>query len=74
MSDITQNIDGFFWLSLSTIIFTSVGLFIRYSYKSKCKEVSCCCLKIVRDIDIERQEDMVFHDTKSEEKITPNTI
>ena len=70
MSDITQNIDGFFWLSLSTIIFTSVGLFIRYSYKSKCKEVSCCCLKIVRDIDIERQEDMVFHDTKSEEKIT----
>ena len=72
MSDITQNIDGFFWLSLSTIIFTSVGLFIRYSYKSKCKEVSCCCcLKIVRDIDIERQEDMVFHDTKSEEKITP---
>jgi len=74
MSDITQNIDGFFWLSLSTIIFTSIGLFIRYSYKSKCKEVSCCCLKIVRDIDIERQEDMVFHDTKSEEKITPNTI
>ena len=74
MSDITQNIDGFFWLSLSTIIFTSVGLFIRYSYKSKCKEVSCCCLKIVRDIDIERQEDMVFQDTKSEEKITPNTI
>ena len=74
MSDITQNIDGFFWLSLSTIIFTSVGLFIRYSYKSKCKEVSCCCLKIVRYIDIERQEDMVFHDTKSEEKITPNTI
>ena len=71
MSDITQNIDGFFWLSLSTIIFTSVGLFIRYSYKSKCKEVSCCCLKIVRDIDIERQDDMVFHDTKSEEKITP---
>jgi hypothetical protein len=74
MSDITQNIDGFFWLSLSTIIFTSIGLFIRYSYKSKCKEVSCCCLKIVRDIDVERQEDMVFHDTKSEEKITPNTI
>ena len=74
MSDITQNIDGFFWLSLSTIIFTSVGLFIRYSYKSKCKKVSCCCLKIVRDIDVERQEDMVFQDTKSEEKIAPNTI
>jgi hypothetical protein len=73
MADITQNIDGFFWLSLATIIFTSVGLFIRYSYKSKCKEVSCCCLKIVRDIDIERQEDMGLQ-SKSEDKITSNTI
>jgi hypothetical protein len=73
MADITQNIDGFFWLSLSTIIFTSVGLFIRYSYKSKCKEVTCCCLKVVRDIDVERQEDMTLQ-SKSEEKITSNSI
>ncbi len=68
MGDISQNIDGFFWLSLTTIVFTSVGLFIRYSYKSKCKEVTCCCLKVVRDIETERQEDMVFQ-SKSEEKI-----
>ena len=68
MADITQNIDGFFWLSLATIIFTSVGLFVRYSYKSKCSEVSCCCLKIVRDIDVERQEDLTLQ-SKSEEKI-----
>ena len=74
MADITKNIDGFFWLSLSTIIFTSIGLFIRYSYKSKCKEVSCCCLKVVRDIDTERQEDMIVHQSKSEEKITSNSI
>jgi hypothetical protein len=69
MADITQNIDGFFWLSLSTIIFTSIGLFIRYSYKSKCKEVSCCCLKIVRDVDIEKIEDLNVHMSGSEEKI-----
>ena len=68
MADITQNIDGFFWLSLSTIIFTSIGLFIRYSYKSKCKEVSCCCGKIVRDVDIERQEDISLQ-SKPEEKL-----
>ena len=73
MGDISQNIDGFFWLSLTTIVFTSVGLFIRYSYKSKCKEVTCCCLKVVRDIETERQEDMVFQ-SKSEDKITSNTI
>ena len=69
MADITQNIDGFFWLSLSTIIFTSIGLFIRYSYKSKCKEVSFCCLKIVRDVDIEKIEDLNVHMSGSEEKI-----
>jgi hypothetical protein len=74
MADITQNIDGFFWLSLSTIIFTSIGLFIRYSYKSKCKEVTCCCLKVVRDIDTEKEEDMIVHQSKSEEKITSNSI
>ena len=58
MGDLTHNIDGFFWLSLSTIIFTSVGVFIRYSYKSKCKEVTCCCLKVVRDIETEEREDI----------------
>jgi hypothetical protein len=26
-------------------------------YKSKCKEVSCCCLKIVRDTDGEEKLD-----------------
>ena len=70
MADITQNIDGFFWLSLATIIFTSVGLFVRYSYKSKCSEVSCCCLKIIRDVDIEKQEDLSVQQSRSNKKIT----
>ncbi len=58
MADITQNVDGFFWLSLATIVFTSVGLIVRYSYKSKCKEVDCLCIKIVRDTEIEEREDI----------------
>ena len=59
MGDLTHNIDGFFWLSLATIIFTSVGVFIRYSYKSKCKEVSLCgCFKVIRDIETEEREDI----------------
>ena len=58
MADITQNVDGFFWLSLATIVFTSVGLIVRYSYKSKCKEVQLCCIKIVRDTEAEEREDM----------------
>ena len=26
------------------------------AYKSKCKEVSCCCIKIIRDVEIEEKE------------------
>lgn len=58
MADITQDVDGFFWLSLATIVFTSVGLIVRYSYKSKCKEVECLCIKIKRDTETEEREDM----------------
>ena len=68
MADITNGIDGFFWLSLTTLVFTGLALCVRYSYKSKCKTVSCCCLKIERDIETEKEEDMNL-DCKSEEKI-----
>ena len=35
-----------------------IGLIVRYSYKSKCKEVECCCIKIIRDIETEEREDI----------------
>ena len=28
------------------------------AYRSKCKEVTCCCLKIIRDVVIEEEEDL----------------
>ena len=45
-----------FWTFLIT---SCIGLIIglaRMAYKSKCKEVSCCCIKIVRDIEAESRE------------------
>jgi len=76
MGDLTQNIDGFFWLSLSTIIFTSIGLFIRYAYKTKCTKVTICggCLKVERDIETEKEEDMTVNKCKSDGGISTNTI
>jgi len=41
------------------LITTCVGLILglaRMAYKSKCKEVSLCCLKIIRDTDAEEKE------------------
>ena len=33
-------------------------LSIKYCYKSKCKDVEICCIKIKRDIEVELQEDI----------------
>jgi hypothetical protein len=52
----TNVFNAVFW---SLVVSTLAGLILKLSsmaYKSKCKEVSCCCLKIVRDTEIEEKE------------------
>lgn len=47
-----------FWTGLYT---SAIGLIIAVSaqcYKSKCKEVSCGCVKILRDVQAEEELDM----------------
>ena len=47
-----------FWTGLYT---SGIGLIIAVSaqcYKSKCKEVSCGCIKIIRDVQIEDELDI----------------
>jgi hypothetical protein len=42
------------------LLTTCAGLVIKIcsmAYKSKCKEVVCCCLKIIRDTDAEEKEE-----------------
>lgn len=45
-----------------TGLYTSaIGLIIAVGaqcYKSKCKEVSCCCIKIIRDVQGEEELDI----------------
>ena len=60
MGDITQGIDGFFFLSLTTLICGGLTLLIRFAYKSKCKSVELCCIKIDRDIENEVKEDLTL--------------
>ena len=55
---VDEGVNGMFYLSIATLLCTFMTLSIKYCYKSKCKEVSLCCLKIVRDVDIEKQEDL----------------
>ena len=60
MGDITNGIDGFFFLSLATLVCGGLTLLIRFAYKSKCKSVELCCLRIDRDIETELKEDMTL--------------
>jgi len=51
-----ETFDAVFW---SFFITTIVGCILKggsMMYKSKCKEVSCCCIKIIRDVDAEEKE------------------
>ena len=52
----TQIFDAVFW---SFFITSIIGFLLKcasMAYKSKCKEVDMCCLKIVRDVDVEQEE------------------
>jgi len=53
MSD--QLSEVFWGMFITTMVGLLLGL-ARMAYKSKCKEVSCCCLRIVRDVEAEEKE------------------
>jgi hypothetical protein len=51
--------DGVFWMGFVTLITGCLLAVVRIAYKSKCKEVECCCIKIKRDIDNEEKIDVM---------------
>ena len=50
--------DNVFYITIETLFFTSISLLIRYSYKSKCTEIKCCCFSIKQDLISENQQDL----------------
>ena len=49
--------NAIFWTAFITSGIGCIVTLVKQAYRSKCKEVSCCCLKIVRDIEGEIKED-----------------
>ena len=47
-----------FWSTFVGIVAGLVLAVSNHCFKSKCKEVSCCCIKIVRDIEAETELEM----------------
>ena len=52
MSDLT-NFNSTFFLSLATMTFGFCGVALGYALKSKCSSVKCCCIEIIRDVELE---------------------
>ena len=58
-----------FWIAF---IGTTTGCIIKLAsmaYKSKCKEVACCCIKIIRDVEAEEKEEefRIIHPSSPQE-------
>ena len=53
-----EGVNGIFYITIATLFCTSISLLIRYSYKSRCTEIKCCCFYVKRDPAAENQEDL----------------
>ena len=56
-----------FWTFFVTTVCGFLLALGRQMYKSKCKEVSCGCIKIVRDVESEMELDEI-HDESHEKE------
>lgn len=65
-----------FFMALMTTISGLLIKCLSMAYKSKCKEVSLCCLKIVRDVELEEkeQEFMVNHPPSSPKETSQRSL
>ena len=45
-----------FWIAFVTAATGFLLKCVSMAYKSKCKEVDICCLKIIRDVEVEQEE------------------
>lgn len=45
-----------FWVAFITTISGMVIKLASMAYKSKCKECSVCCLRVIRDVELEEKE------------------
>lgn len=46
-----------FWVAFTTTVTGMIIKLCSMAYKSKCKEVSACCIKIIRDVEAEEREE-----------------
>ena len=50
-----DGVNAMFYLSMCTMICSSLTLLIRFCYKSKCSGFKCFCINVKRDIEIKHK-------------------
>ena len=65
MGDLTAGMDSYFFLTLGGLVFGSIALCVRYTYRSKCRSAKFCGIEIIRDIETEEREDMILNKNAS---------
>jgi hypothetical protein len=61
-----------FWLAVVGSLSGFMLKLISIIFKSKCKEVSCCCMKIIRDVDLEEKQsefELIHPQIKSQNEV-----
>lgn len=48
----------YFVMGVGGLLFATIGLVVRYAYKSKCVKVSICCISFERNTHDEVREDL----------------
>lgn len=61
-----------FWVAFITTISGVVIKLASMAYKSKCKECYLCCIKVIRDVELEEKEleFRINNNKNDEEKIS----
>ena len=60
MGDPLEGVNAIFYMSVATLLCGSIALCYRMCYKSKCSEIKIRgCIKITRDVEIEKEEDLM---------------
>ena len=70
----TTTLTEVFWVTFLTIVSGMVIKIASMCYKSKCKEVSFCCIKIVRDTEgeMEEEENRISHQMVPQNNSSPS--
>ena len=62
-----------FWVAFITTISGMLIKLASMAYKSKCRECSICCIKVVRDVDLEEKElEFRINNNKTDEEKSPS--